>query len=72
MYIPRTPCPFPPEGIPEKAISSPLGAQDGWRDLKGEVVPEIDARRWLNTQERMPTRDSMKGKVWLLEFFATH
>ena len=49
-----------------------LPAQDGWKDLKGDWVPELKVRGWLNTpDEKAPTTTSMKGKVWLLMFFMT-
>ena len=42
-----------------------------WRDLSGKIVPNITARRWFNTNDEVPTSEALRGKVWLLEFFAT-
>ena len=50
------------------AVAAP--AQSGWRDLAGQPAPALDAETWLNT-DGSPTLDSLKGKVWLLYFFAT-
>ena len=51
-------------------LTGTLTAQDGWKDLKGDWVPELKAKAWLNTPDEMaPTTTSMKGKVWLLMFF---
>jgi len=51
------------------ALALVLPAQDGWKDLKGDWVPELKVRSWLNTDDKVPTTTSMKGKVWLLMFF---
>lgn len=48
-----------------------LPAQGGWKDLTGKLVPELKVAHWLNTDGKQPTAASLKGKVWLLEFFAT-
>jgi len=48
-----------------------LPAQDGWKDLKDDWVPELKNTSWLNTDEKVPTTTSLKGKVWLLAFFLT-
>jgi len=50
-------------------LTATLDAQ--WRDLEGEAVPEITASQWFNTNQQEPTVESLRGKVWLLEFFAT-
>ena len=49
-----------------------LPAQDGWKDLNGKPVPELKVVDWLNTDSAAPTSASLKGKVWLLEFFGTY
>ena len=54
------------------ALALVLPAQDGWKDLKGDWVPELKVRSWLNTDEKVPTTTSMKGKVWLLMFFVSN
>lgn len=46
-------------------------AQGGWKNLTGKPVPKITATKWLNTSGQKVDRDNLKGKVWLLEFFAT-
>ncbi len=53
------------------ALSAPLAGQSGWRDLTGQPVPELQVEEWLNAEVEAPTAASLKGKVWLLEFFAT-
>jgi cytochrome oxidase Cu insertion factor (SCO1/SenC/PrrC family) len=49
-----------------------LPAQGGWKDLTGKRVPELKVAAWLNTDGAEPTSASLKGKVWLLEFFGTY
>ncbi len=47
-------------------------AQSGWLDMMGEPVPEISARTWYDagSEHSEPlSAASLKGKVWLLEFF---
>lgn len=46
-------------------------AQAGWRSMDGERAPEISAKTWLNTGRNAPTTADLRGKVYLLEFFAT-
>ncbi len=48
-----------------------LPAQDGWKDLTGKPMLELTVTSWLNTGDKQPTTALLKGKVWLLEFFAT-
>ncbi len=53
-----------------------IAAQSGWKKLDGQAVPaifagEVIAEEWLNTGGKAPTAATLKGKVWLLEFFAT-
>lgn len=50
-------------------LACTLPAQDGWKDLAGDWVPELKVRSWLNTDGKVPTTTSLKGKVWLLMFF---
>jgi hypothetical protein len=46
-------------------------AQSGWKSLIGEPVPALTADSWLNVDGEAPSLAALKGKVWLLEFFAT-
>jgi hypothetical protein len=48
-----------------------LPASAEWKKLDGQKVPEITSSEWLNTGKQAPTAASLRGKVWLLEFFAT-
>ncbi len=48
-----------------------LASADGWKKLDGKRVPALEASDWLNVEGETPTLESLKGKVWLLEFFAT-
>lgn len=50
---------------------APVEGQSGWLDFKGELVPEIAPWRWVNVDGPEPTRESLMGRVWLLEFFST-
>jgi hypothetical protein len=43
-----------------------------WLELNGQPAPEVTAARWLNTGGETPNLASLKGKVWILKFFATH
>ncbi len=52
-------------------LAAALSAQGGWKDLRGKQVPEIRVQKWLNTDGQEPTSATLKGKVWLLQFFAT-
>ena len=52
--------------------SAAAPCQGGWKNLTGKRVPAIHADDWLNTDKNdRPSSKSLKGKVWLLEFFAT-
>ncbi len=53
------------------AAGAVLPAQSGWLDLTGTAAPPIVAEHWLNTANERPSAGALKGKVWLLEFFAT-
>ncbi len=57
---------------PLLVLTGYLPAQDGWKDLTGKPVPELKVVDWLNTDSAAPTSASLKGKVWLLEFFGTY
>ena len=46
-------------------------AQAGWLSMNGERAPEISAKTWLNTGKSAPSNADLRGKVYLLEFFAT-
>ena len=54
------------------AFAVPAAAQQsGWKKLDGQRAPAITAKEWLNTGKDAPTAKEMRGKVVLLEFFAT-
>ena len=43
-----------------------------WKNLDGQKVPEVTAKEWLNVEGKTtPSVASLRGKVYLLEFFAT-
>jgi len=44
----------------------------GWRDLAGQPAPAISAARWLNVEGDPVTLESLKGRVWLLNFIGIH
>ena len=46
-------------------------AQSGWRKLDGLKAPPITAKEWLNAGKKGPDLAALRGKVILLEFFAT-
>ena len=46
-------------------------AQADWLSMNGERAPEISAKTWLNTGKNAPSNADLRGKVYLLEFFAT-
>ena len=49
-----------------------LPAQAEWKKMNGEKVPGgITAKEWINTGKFTPTNADLRGKVYLLEFFAT-
>ena len=51
-------------------LAAPARAE--WNKLNGQAVPAIEADAWLNLgKEKAPTVKSLKGKVYLLEFFST-
>ena len=52
------------------ALSGPAVA-DGWKKLDGEMAPALSAKEWLNANGSDPTLASLRGRVWLLEFFST-
>ena len=41
---------------------------DGWKDLVGRECPAITVEKWFNTDGQTPTVESLRGKVWILEF----
>ena len=43
----------------------------GWKNLDGRKVPEFTAKEWLNTDRYTPSVADLRGKVYLIEFFAT-
>lgn len=46
-------------------------ARADWRTMNGERAPAFSAETWLNTGKTSPTAADLRGKVYLLEFFAT-
>jgi len=42
-----------------------------WQKMDGQAAPNISAKEWLNTGKLVPTTADLRGKVYLLEFFAT-
>ncbi|NJN14581.1 MAG: hypothetical protein HC813_02860 [Planctomycetes bacterium] len=52
------------------AFSMPALAE-GWKKLEGQRVPEFTAKTWLNTGKEEPNAALLRGKVYILEFFAT-
>jgi hypothetical protein len=51
--------------------ASPAATFEGWKDLTGEPAPPIEADAWIHAQPDEATIDALRGKVYLLEFFAT-
>ena len=47
-----------------------LSAQSGWKTLDGQPAPAVTASDWINADGE-PSVSALKGKVWLLYFFAT-
>ncbi len=58
-------------GILACTLTMSLGAQSAWKNLDGKAVPQVAAAAWLNTKGAQPTSTTLRGKVWLIEFFAT-
>ncbi len=52
------------------AFLAPAARAD-WRNFDNEIVPLLQADTWLNTGKATPTAADLRGKVYLLEFFAT-
>ena len=48
-----------------------LTARSEWNQLSGQAAPEFSAEVWFNTGRYVPTASDLRGKVYLLEFFAT-
>jgi hypothetical protein len=46
-------------------------AQAEWRDMNGQKVEALVAGEWFNVGDNAPTPADLRGKVWILEFFAT-
>jgi hypothetical protein len=53
------------------AFATPAAAQTGWKKLDGQKAPSIVAKEWLNAGKKAPTAKELRGKVIILEFFAT-
>jgi len=47
-------------------------AAGGWQELDGQPAPEFTASQWLHASEGTPSKKSLKGKVWLLNFIGIH
>ena len=54
------------------AFVSATARADGWRQLDGKPAPEIAAESRMNVGGGALSRDALKGKVWLLNFFGIH
>jgi len=50
-------------------LAAPAAAD--WRNYDGQKCPPISAKEWINTGREAPSNDLLRGKVFLLEFFAT-
>ena len=46
-------------------------SEAGWKDLNGQKAPTITAKEWFNAGKKGPDLSALRGKVILLEFFAT-
>lgn len=51
------------------ALASSASAE--WKQLNGQPAPPVEAKEWINVKGDAPSLDSLRGKVFLLEFFAT-
>ncbi len=52
-------------------LASLPASAEGWKKLDGQAVPDIGAKSWFNTGKESPNSAVLRGKVFLLEFFAT-
>jgi hypothetical protein len=43
-----------------------------WHVLDGKQAPPLTINAWLNHGEATPSNESLKGRVWLLQFMAVH
>ncbi len=43
-----------------------------WHVLDGKQAPPLTITAWLNQGEATPSNESLKGRVWLLQFMAVH
>ncbi len=49
-----------------------LPAQAEWNKFDGQSVPLLTADTWLNTAKRFqPSAAVLRGKVYIIKFFAT-
>jgi len=48
-----------------------LPAHAEWRKFDGQSVPLLTADKWLNTDRMKPDTSEMRGKVYIIKFFAT-
>jgi hypothetical protein len=53
------------------AAALAVPARADWQSMNGQPVPALSGKAWLNTDKEEPTAASMRGTVYLLEFFAT-
>ncbi len=52
-------------------LASLPASAEGWKKLDGQAVPDFGATSWFNTGKESPNAALLRGKVYLLEFFAT-
>ncbi len=45
---------------------------EGWKQLDGQPAPAFLASQWLNVEGPAPSRERLKGRVWLLNFVGIH
>ncbi len=57
--------------VPAALALLALPAFAEWKKLNGQPCPQITAKDWFNTGNNTPTTANLRGKVYLVEFFAT-
>jgi peroxiredoxin len=59
--------------LPALALALPLlqGWNNGWKVLTGKPAPGIEAERWFNAGDVLPSLEELRGEVVVLEFFVT-
>lgn len=58
-------------GIAVLLLASAPATAD-WHVLDGKPAPEISAASWMNVEGPTPTLETLRGKVWLLNFIGVH